>query len=106
MPRMETTTEVEVEVDFEVWCGTCGKGLCQSTEVNDENIEVDACPDCINEAKQEERDDAYSDGHEDGWDEGYKQGYEKARQELREEQLFSGLGPSGEKVCKPLCMSR
>lgn len=88
MPTMETEVRAEVEVDFEVWCGTCGKGLCALTEVTNESIEVDACPDCINEAEYIGRDEGYSDGYEDGWEEGYKKGYEKARAELREEGLL------------------
>jgi hypothetical protein len=42
------------ELSFEVWCGTCGRGLCNiSTITNDSykhnkgySVTVEVCPDC------------------------------------------------------------
>ncbi|MDF1551965.1 MAG: hypothetical protein P1P84_02830 [Deferrisomatales bacterium] len=37
-----------VEVDIQVWCGTCGEGLCNQAE-NDRRggVSVEACPKCL-----------------------------------------------------------
>jgi hypothetical protein len=44
------TIKTDVEVDFEVWCGVCGKGVCYHTEVEDNDITV-TCPDCVENIK-------------------------------------------------------
>jgi hypothetical protein len=44
------TIKTDVEVDFEVWCGVCGKGVCYYTEVEDNDITV-TCPDCVENIK-------------------------------------------------------
>lgn len=59
---MPTFNNVEVsayvDVDFEVYCGTCGEGLCSESDTrNSRNrnylqVTVNACPKCI--AKKEE----------------------------------------------------
>jgi 2-polyprenyl-3-methyl-5-hydroxy-6-metoxy-1,4-benzoquinol methylase len=63
------TQDVEVTIDFEVWCGTCGAGLCHQTHERSGGITVDACEACIEEAKNSAR------------SEGYDEGYEQARSE-------------------------
>lgn len=58
MPTFEDV-EARVSVDFEVFCGTCGKGLCyESTTRVSRNrghaqVEVNACPNCIKEKDDE-----------------------------------------------------
>jgi endogenous inhibitor of DNA gyrase (YacG/DUF329 family) len=34
-----------MEVDFEVYCGNCGKGVCFNTTVHNSTLTV-SCPDC------------------------------------------------------------
>ena len=46
MPNIKT----EVEVNFEVWCGVCGKGVCYYTEVKGCDLTV-TCPDCVENIK-------------------------------------------------------
>ena len=48
--NVETTTTVIV--DFEVYCGTCGCGLCSESDTSRHNrrgyaVTVNACPDCM-----------------------------------------------------------
>lgn len=49
--NIEVTTEVNV--DFEVYCGTCGAGLCGVSDTRKSRnrgylqVTVDACPDCM-----------------------------------------------------------
>lgn len=46
----------DVSFDFEVYCATCGEGLCRETEVSSTRyraepcIRVNACQTCINAA--------------------------------------------------------
>lgn len=48
---IEVTTEVSV--DFEVYCGTCGAGLCSESDTrrsrgrNYLQVTVNACPNCL-----------------------------------------------------------
>lgn len=43
-----------IEVEFEVWCATCGAGLCNATTVDQNyHVRVDACPDCLLNAREE-----------------------------------------------------
>lgn len=50
---------VTTTVDFEVFCGTCGEGLCSESSTRKSRsrgylqVEVNACPSCI-ERKDEE----------------------------------------------------
>lgn len=39
-----------MEVDFEVYCGNCGKGVCFHTVVHNSTLTV-SCPDCDNHIK-------------------------------------------------------
>jgi len=58
MPTFEDV-EIKASVDFEVFCGTCGKGLCyESTTRVSRNrghaqVEVNACPHCMKEKDNE-----------------------------------------------------
>jgi len=53
------------EIDFEVYCGTCGTGLCNQSDGSNEQkgprVTVEVCPYC--------RDEAKSEGHAEGHDE-------------------------------------
>lgn len=63
MPTFEgVEVRAVVDVDFEVFCGTCGEGLCFESNTrfsrnrNFAQVEVNACPSCI-ERKEEEIED-------------------------------------------------
>jgi hypothetical protein len=51
MPDIKIKQEVEYEVNIDVYCGTCGNGLCRYTDVNDRRMSftVEACPHCMAE---------------------------------------------------------
>ena len=53
----------EVEVSVEVWCATCGAGLCGVATAEDyKGITVDACEKCM----KAEYERGYADGLEEG----------------------------------------
>ena len=55
----------EVEVSVEVWCGTCGAGLCGTSTAEDyKGVTVEACEKCL----KAEYDRGYTDGLEEGDD--------------------------------------
>lgn len=70
MPTLNATVEVDeagrndVDVDFEVFCGRCGAGLCNSTSVRRSRFRgapqavVEPCERCL----QAERESGYVDG--------------------------------------------
>jgi hypothetical protein len=49
----------EIEVNVEVYCGTCGEGLCNQTTFaktrsrNEPSLRVEVCPRCIAEKDSE-----------------------------------------------------
>lgn len=54
MPTFENTEiTTTVDIDFEVYCGTCGAGLCNESDTrksknrNYLQVTVNACPDCM-----------------------------------------------------------
>jgi len=51
----------EIEIDFEIWCEECGKGICGSTHYRrkSDNHFDSSCPNCVKEknAIEKERDD-------------------------------------------------
>jgi len=54
--NVEVTAKVDIE--FEVWCNTCGAGLCRETTTNQTSrgylsIRVNVCPDCMKEKEDE-----------------------------------------------------
>ena len=57
MPELTTqVTEevtVDVEVEFDVYCGACGAGLCgnTTTDSNKMRVTVDPCEKCLEAAK-------------------------------------------------------
>lgn len=73
---------VEISGDIEVWCETCGRGLCHTVSVSGSSIYVPACENCIEVAKSEAyengKDEGYQEGHDKGYQEGYQEGEEVA----------------------------
>lgn len=57
----------EFNIDFEVYCETCGAGLCQNTEVTKTRereqlcIRINACSCCVEGARDEGYDDGLGD---------------------------------------------
>ena len=64
MPSL--TIDTTVDIDVEVWCATCGGGLCgQSTVENSCHgvaTRVAVCETCLERARA----DAYNEGYEQG----------------------------------------
>lgn len=60
--------DISIDVDFEVYCATCGAGLCNQSGTehrrNRNIVNVEVCQSCLDKAKTE------------GYDEGYKKGFE------------------------------
>lgn len=54
---IEVTTRVDI--DFEVYCGTCGAGLCNESDTrysrnrNYAQVTVNACPNCMDRKNDE-----------------------------------------------------
>ena len=63
MPTITADIETRVDVDVEVYCNTCGCGLCGETSVDGHKypqLKVNVCPDCMKE-KDREIDDLNSE---------------------------------------------
>jgi len=63
----------ELTVDFDVYCGSCGAGLCGGTSVTVDAFgrcaaHVVACEVCVEKARDEGYDQGYNDGETDGED--------------------------------------
>lgn len=60
---VEVTTRVDI--DFEVYCGTCGAGLCSESDTrmsrsrNYAQVTVNACPNCMSKKDKEIKDLLY-----------------------------------------------
>lgn len=56
---IEVTQKIDIE--FEVYCGTCGCGLCNVSDTRKSRnrgylqVSVDVCPDCMEEKNEEIR---------------------------------------------------
>ena len=80
----------EVRVDIEVWCDSCGEGLCSESRGGQGSIHVNACEKCMDTAVEEAVDEAQSAGYaegteagkREGYSNGFAAGYNKARSEL------------------------
>lgn len=63
--------EFNVEVEFDVYCGTCGAPLCPQSSTHDyerhkaRSVTVDVCQKCV--------DAAYEDGYNRGYDDGVEE---------------------------------
>lgn len=68
----------EFTIEFEVYCASCGNGLCNVSESTrtrtrgEPCVRVEPCPKCIEEARK----DGFHDGHTEGYSEGYENGVE------------------------------
>ncbi len=51
MPEIKVEVNHIEEVNIDVWCGTCGAGLCRDTTVDNRRMSftVEACPKCMAE---------------------------------------------------------
>lgn len=62
----------ELSLEFEVFCGRCGNGLCNNTRETQSRgrhmpgIQVDPCEKCLESEKEA--------GHDEGYDKGYNEG--------------------------------
>ncbi len=63
----------DVEIEFEVYCATCGAGLCGQSDGSHGSrgprVDVEVCETCVNNARDE--------GYQEGYDEAEKD-YESA----------------------------
>ena len=55
MPEIRIKQEIECDINIDVYCGTCGAGLCSQTKVNDRHMSftVDVCLRCMEKKDQE-----------------------------------------------------
>ena len=74
MPSFTVEVTAIADVNFEVYCGKCGAGLCNQSNGIDSSgrrwakVEVMPCESCLEDAKS------------DGYSAGYDEGYNKARE--------------------------
>ena len=62
------STDVNVDISFEVYCDNCNAGLCYSTRVRGNTVYVLPCQNC----------------QQDKWKEGYDKGYEEGERRCDE----------------------
>lgn len=45
----------EISIDVQIWCGTCGEGLCHLADEHrgGGGLDVEACPTCVQNAHDE-----------------------------------------------------
>jgi hypothetical protein len=57
MPDISFRQEVDCDVNIDVYCGTCGRGLCGDTTVDERRMSftVEACKDCMDRKDKEIR---------------------------------------------------
>ena len=73
-----------VDIEFEVYCGSCGAGLCSQSETQDPGIRTLAkvtvmpCERCLRNSRGEGVDEGYDKGFADGKEEGYDEGFNAA----------------------------
>ena len=60
---------VDIEVDIEIWCATCGAGLCNATSADRRHgrpaFQVEACQRCMDAAEERGREEGYLEGVND-----------------------------------------
>ena len=62
-------------IDFEVWCGRCGAGLCNATTVDGTELRVDPCCHCLSaeyDKGKEDGEEAVAEARSEGYEEGYQ----------------------------------
>lgn len=61
MPTFMGIPVPSVDVDFEVFCANCGKGLCNKSDASSWRrgfrVDVEPCPDCIKDAEDRGREE-------------------------------------------------
>ena len=74
----------EISVDIQIWCGTCGDGLCNQTSESPRGggFDVNVCETC--------KDNALDEGHNKGYDKGFKEGREEGYEEGKEKGFDKG----------------
>lgn len=66
----ELSTNIEVSIDFEVYCDRCGAGICSNTTVTTSRnrgypqLRIEPCEKCLAEATKEGYADGYAEGKE------------------------------------------
>ena len=65
----------EVRMDIEVWCDTCGAGLCRTVNVRGTDLHVPPCAKCMEGARDDWYEAGLMEGRDDGYASGYEQGY-------------------------------
>ncbi len=55
MPEIEISYSGNATEDFSFYCGTCGKGLCDFVQIDNNRkiITIDVCPNCIKKLEKE-----------------------------------------------------
>jgi hypothetical protein len=59
--------EFDIEIEFEVYCGTCGKGICHLADTRKSHnrgtnqVSVVPCENCMDNAREEAREEAISE---------------------------------------------
>lgn len=59
MPSFSVKAEVDVDVDFEVYCAKCGAGLCNQSDTRSSHrrgmpqVSVEPCERCLEDAREE-----------------------------------------------------
>jgi hypothetical protein len=72
MPSFQTTVnmDVEVDVDFEVFCARCGAGLCNQSDTRTSRnrkypqVTVEPCERCLENAAEEARQKAMEEAEQ------------------------------------------
>jgi len=62
-PEISVVGEVEIYHDVQVWCETCGAGLCHTVTVKQNELHLPPCEKCMDEARDEAADNAYDRGY-------------------------------------------
>lgn len=85
MPRFT----IEVDCEFEVYCGECGAGLCNNSSEgrngHSNYIDVSPCENCLQIAYDEGREEGLEEGREEGEETGYNKGYNEGYEQLLSE---------------------
>lgn len=82
MPIISGEVTTTAELEFEVFCGKCGEGLCNQSETGNTPrrgapfVRVQPCEVCLDRAKDEGRSNGYDDGYDKGFSEGRSEGFD------------------------------
>jgi RNase P subunit RPR2 len=86
--RIKQEIEIDVDIDFEVYCEKCGAGICNNANTRSSykrgmaQVTITPCENCLKnayeEGKQEGHDEAKNEIYDKAFDEGVKCGQEKS----------------------------